>query len=101
MDHSLLSISFRPLDCHINVECAATLGSFKYLFKYIQKGPDLASLELNDREEIKRYTEGRFVSLSKAAHRIFQFNVHDQLPNVIRLQVHLPVTQSTHGHIRS
>ena len=35
-------------DRHINVECAASLGSFKYLFKYIQKGLDLMSLEIND-----------------------------------------------------
>jgi hypothetical protein len=35
-------------NCHINVKCATSLGSFKYLFKYIQKGPDLTSLEIND-----------------------------------------------------
>ena len=77
-------------DCHINVECAASLGSFKYLFKYIQKGPDLASLEINGRDEIKRYTEGRYISPSEASHRIYQFDVHGQLPNVVRLQLHLP-----------
>jgi hypothetical protein len=77
-------------DCHINVECAASLGSFKYLFKYIQKGPDLASLEINDRDEIKRYTEGHYISPSEAGHRIYQFDVHGQVPNVVRLQVHLP-----------
>ena len=77
-------------DCHINVECAASLGSFKYLFKYIQKGPDLASLEISDRDEIKRYTEGRYISPSEACHRIYQFDVHGQVPNVIRLQIHLP-----------
>ena len=77
-------------DCHINVECAASLGSFKYLFKYIQKGPDLASLEINGHDEIKRYTEGRYISPSEASHRIYQFDVHGQLPNVVRLQLHLP-----------
>ena len=77
-------------DCHINVECAASLGSLKYLFKYIQKGPDLASLEINDRDEIKRYTEGRYISPSEASHRIYQFDVHGQILNVVRLQIHLP-----------
>ena len=77
-------------NCHINVECAASLGSLKYLFKYIQKGPDLASLEINDRDEIKRYTEGRYISPSEAIHRIYEFDVHGQVPNVVRLQIHLP-----------
>jgi hypothetical protein len=77
-------------DCHINVECAVSLGSFKYLFKYIQKGPDLASLEINDHDEIKRYSEGRYISPCEACHRIYQFDVHGQVPNVVRLQVHLP-----------
>jgi hypothetical protein len=77
-------------DCHINVECAASLGSFKYLFKYIQKGPDLASLEINDRDEIKRYTEGRYIGPSEAGHRIHQFDIHGQVPSVVRLQIHLP-----------
>ena len=77
-------------DCHINVECAASLASFKYLFKYVQKGPDLASLEINERDEIKKYTEGRYISPSEASHRIYQFDVHGQVPNVVRLQIHLP-----------
>ena len=27
--------------------CASSLGTFKYVFKYIQKGPDHAALEVN------------------------------------------------------
>jgi len=77
-------------DCHINVECVVSLGSLKYVFKYIQKGPDLASLEINDRNEIKRYTEGHYITSSEAGHCIYHFDLHDQLPNVVRLQVHLP-----------
>ena len=77
-------------DCHINVECAASLGCFKYLFKYIQKGPDLASLEINKHDEIKRYMEGRYIGPSEAGHRIYQFDVHGQVPSVVRLQIHLP-----------
>ena len=71
-------------NCHINVECAASLGSLKYLFKYIQKGPDLTSLEINEHDEIKRYTEGRYISPSEAAHHIFQYDIHGQVPNVVR-----------------
>lgn len=77
-------------NCHINVECAVSLGSFKYLFKYIQKGPDRASLEVNKNDEIQRFVDGRYISASEAMHRIFHFDLHDQDPNIVRLQVHLP-----------
>jgi hypothetical protein len=82
----LLSAIF---DCHINVEYVASAGSFKYLFKYIQKGGDLASLQV-DNDEITSYLNGRYVSASEAVHRILHFDTHDQEPNVLRLQVHLP-----------
>jgi hypothetical protein len=74
-------------DCHINVECAVSLGVFKYAFKYIHKGGDLASIEVNRRDEIKRWIEGRYISASEAAWRIFHFDMHDQVPNIVRLQV--------------
>ena len=77
-------------DCHINVECAVSLGTFKYAFKYIQKGPDLAALEVNRRNEVKRWIEGRYISAPDAVWRIFHFPLHEQIPNVVCLQVHLP-----------
>jgi hypothetical protein len=77
-------------DCHINVECATSLRSFKYLFKYIQKGPDLASLEIDDQDKIKRYTDGHYIGPMEAAHRIYQFDIHGQVPSVVCLQIHLP-----------
>ena len=77
-------------DCHINVECAVSLGTFKYAFKYIQKGPDLAALEVNRCNEVKRWIEGRYISAPDAVWRIFHFPLHEQIPNVVRLQVHLP-----------
>lgn len=76
-------------NCHINCESVASSGSLKYLFKYLQKGGDIASVEVGP-DEIKQYTNGRYISASEAAHRIFQFDMHDQTPNVVRLQVHLP-----------
>ncbi|KAJ3568310.1 hypothetical protein NP233_g5793 [Leucocoprinus birnbaumii] len=82
-----LSLRF---ECHINVECAISLGSFKYVFKYIQKGPDLATLEISQPNEIKQYMDGRYISAPVAAWRLAHFEIHEQIPNVICLQVHLP-----------
>lgn len=76
-------------NCHINMDCAVSLGTFKYAFKYIQKGPDLAALEVNRRDEVKQWIQGCDISLSDAVWWIFHFNIHEQNPNVIRLQVHL------------
>lgn len=76
-------------DCHINCESVASSGSLKYLFKYMQKGGDLASVEM-EVDEIKQHMNGRYISASESIHRIFHFDMHEQVPNVVRLQVHLP-----------
>jgi len=77
--------------CHINVECAVSIGALQYLFKYTHKGGDCASLEeVNNRDEIQNHLDGRYISASEAAHRIFEFEMHENNPTVVRLQVHLP-----------
>ena len=78
------------IDCHINCECAISLGTFKYAFKYIQKGQDMATLEVNRRNEIQCFMDGRYISPPLAAWRLFSFDMHELHPNVVRLQVHLP-----------
>lgn len=77
-------------DSHINAECVASVGAIKYPFKYIHKGGDRASIELHRHDEITEYIDGRYVSPPEGAWRIFHFDMHDQLPNVVRLQIHLP-----------
>jgi hypothetical protein len=62
-------------DCHINVECAATVKSIKHSFKYIHKGSDHATLEI-DGDEIKPYIDGRYIGSPEAAWRIFHFDPH-------------------------
>ncbi|KAG9219893.1 hypothetical protein CCMSSC00406_0010065 [Pleurotus cornucopiae] len=69
-------------DCHINVECAVMLRSVKYPFKYIHKGGDRATVEL-DNDEIKTYIEGRYIAASEAVWRLLHFSIHDQKPNVV------------------
>ena len=79
------------MNCHINCECAVCFGSMKYLNKYIDKPGDCSCVEIrDDNDEIKRYLDGRYFSASEAAWRILQFPIHEQHPNVVRLQVHLP-----------
>lgn len=56
-------------NCHINVEIVSSIKSVKYLYKYIYKGHDAASVvienNMNDAEivhdEIKDFIEARYV----------------------------------------
>ena len=73
-------------NCHINVECVATFKTVKYCFKYINKGPNRATLQYNI-DEIKTYIDGCYIGAPKAIWHIFHFPIHEQVPPVVRLQV--------------
>lgn len=63
-------------DCHINCECVYSVGSLKYIHKYIHKGGDRATLELREREnEVDRFLEGRYIGPSEACWRSFHFDM--------------------------
>ncbi|XP_052619576.1 uncharacterized protein LOC111881827 [Lactuca sativa] len=88
---------------HINVEWCNQGSSIKYLFKYINKGPDRATIAMvhnnNDSDnndavnEIKEYYDCRYISACEASWRIFTYDVHYRYPAVIRLPFHLPGQQ--------
>lgn len=76
--------------CHINVECAVSFASVKYVSKYICKGHDRATMQVNSNDEISQFIDGRYLSPSQSVWRILQFQIHEQHPSITRLQVHLP-----------
>ncbi|XP_042753167.2 uncharacterized protein LOC111906337 [Lactuca sativa] len=88
---------------HINVEWCNQGSSIKYLFKYINKGPDRATVSIvpsnNDSDnndavdEIKEYYDCRYISACEASWRIFKYDVHYRYRAVIRLPFHLPNQQ--------
>lgn len=94
---------------HINVEWCNKSKSIKYLFKYINKGPDRVTMLIEDNisncmnenadgniieiDEIKTYLDCRYVSPIEASWRIFQFDIHFRDPCVERLSFHLPDEQ--------
>ena len=67
-----------------------SLAAAKYITKYTHKGPDRATLELRQRNEVSDFKDSRYIAASEAAWRIFEFPIHHQEPAVISLQVHLP-----------
>jgi hypothetical protein len=92
-------------DAHINVEVCNNIRVVKYLFKYVYKGHDRATIEIScqsdnttkgnvvEANEIKKYLDCCYVSTSEAAWRIFKFDMHERFPAIERLQYHLPNQQ--------
>jgi hypothetical protein len=92
-------------DAHINIKVCNNIRVVKYLFKYVYKRHDRATVEISHQsdnategnvvevDEIKKYLECCYVSASKAAWRIFKLNMHEQFPTVEHLQYHLPNQQ--------
>jgi hypothetical protein len=92
-------------DAHINIEICKNIRVVKYLFKYVYKGHDRATIEISRQrdkitegnvvavDEIKKYLNCRYVFASKAAWRIFKFDMHEWFPTIERLQYHLPNQQ--------
>jgi len=89
---------------HVNTEYCNKTNSIKYLFKYVNKGPDKATLKISNNsaksdksiiiDEIKRYYDYSYLSPCEAAWRIFAFDIHHRWPLVQRLTFHLPGQQS-------
>nr|XP_043619920.1 uncharacterized protein LOC122591739 [Erigeron canadensis] len=97
----------RRYQCHINVEWCNQSGSIKYLFKYINKGPDGVTATVyqqntdgttnqteKSKDEVKNYLDCRYVSASEAAWQIFGFDIHYRYPPVEILPFHLENEQS-------
>ncbi|KAL6909895.1 hypothetical protein ACP4OV_001554 [Aristida adscensionis] len=89
----------RLFNCHINVEACGSIKAVKYLFKYIYKGHDRASIavreagKVDDHEnidEIKQYRDARWVTPPEALWRIYGFDLSKNSPPVLQLQLHLP-----------
>ncbi len=76
-------------DVHINVEVCNNIRVVKYLFKYVYKGLDRATIEIScqsnnatkgnvvEADEIKKYLDYRYVSTSEVTWRIFKFDMHE------------------------
>jgi hypothetical protein len=79
------------------VEVCATIKSVKYLYKYVYKGYDCATIDVRDaaapvvpetHNEVKNFLDARWVGAAEAAWRIYGMKMHHQSHPIIRLQVH-------------
>jgi len=81
-------------NCHINVEACGSIKSVKYLFKYIYKGHDRASVAVREGDnvdsngnvdEIKQFRDARWVTPPEALWRIYGFDLSKNHPPVKQL----------------
>uniref|UniRef100_K3Y1Y3 ATP-dependent DNA helicase n=1 Tax=Setaria italica TaxID=4555 RepID=K3Y1Y3_SETIT len=79
----------RTFNCHINVEACSSIKSVKYLFKYIYKGHDRASVAVREVgkkddkgnvDEITQYREAQWVTPPEAMWRIYGFDLSKNHP---------------------
>ena len=87
-------------NAHINVEICNSILAIKYLYKYVYKGHDRATVTLSQTnntqtlantetiDEIKMYLDARYISSSESIWRIFHYRLHNHIPSVQRLAVH-------------
>ncbi|XP_024009309.1 uncharacterized protein LOC112084413 [Eutrema salsugineum] len=101
----------KKFKAHINVEWCNRTTAIKYLFKYITKGVDKATVVIekgNDsgssvegksttmkpRNEIQEYLDCRYLSAHEAMWRTFGYHIHKRKPSVQKLIIHLPGQQN-------
>ncbi|XP_020082238.1 uncharacterized protein LOC109705866, partial [Ananas comosus] len=98
---------------HMNIEWCSKTRLIKYLFKYINKGPDRTRAVIEDNyspggtdsvdqykqvDEIKQYLDCRYLSAYESVWRLFQFDIHSREPTVERLTVHMPLMNNIIYH---
>ncbi|CAN0871855.1 hypothetical protein LINGRAHAP2_LOCUS9959 [Linum grandiflorum] len=76
---------------HMNIEVCHKGRLIKYLFKYVTKGLDRSSVVADSvtSDEVSQYLDCRSISCYEAVWHLFQYQIHERHPSVVRLAVHL------------
>lgn len=88
---------------HINIEWCNQGRLIKYMFKYVTKGPDRATIAIEkDKDatsgeagniittnEVDDYVACRYISSAEACWRIYGFPIHHHKPSIVKLVFHL------------
>jgi hypothetical protein len=89
----------KTYNCHINVESCHSVQCVKYIYKYVFKGHDCATMNFKENadnpayrqnvDEITNFVSGRYVSSTEGFSRLFHYATHKRYPPVEALAVHL------------
>ncbi|XP_020967606.1 uncharacterized protein LOC107615768 [Arachis ipaensis] len=112
-------VPYNPLllmkyQAHINLEFCNKSNVIKYLFKYINNGPNRVTATVGETyhvgESSQVVDEFRYLSLFESMWRIFAYDIHHRWPSVQRLTFHLSNQQhvvfddadiTTHVYLRN
>lgn len=86
----------RRYGAHINVEICASVEAVKYLFKYVFKGNDRTTLQVDtpgNRDEVSTYLNARYIGPTQAHWNLMEFPQLEIKPPVMALAIHLPNQQ--------
>ena len=76
--------------CHINVESIYSIKAIKYIYKYVYKGHDQTTMQFGTCEDkVKLYLDAHYICSCEGCLHLYEFNMHEESPSVMRLQVHL------------
>ena len=84
LDHSKWIVPYNPyltkkFEPHISVEACTTIKSVKYLFKYVYKGHDCASIEVSsnvmNHDEINTFLDALYISHDNSQSNLKQVNM--------------------------
>jgi len=79
-------------NAHINVEVCSGVRAVKYIYKYVYKGHDRATVAVDNgqdqNDEITMFQDARYVGAPEAAWRLLHYPLQRRAPSICRLQVH-------------
>ncbi|XP_046399926.1 uncharacterized protein LOC124166438 [Ischnura elegans] len=78
------------MECHCNLEVATSQRVVKYLFKYINKGPDRARVAIVEDQSMDDHANLQYISACEALWRILEYDLSCREPTVFNLPNFLP-----------
>jgi len=86
----LLSTKYKA---DIIVEYFNAVKSIKYICKYVNKGREMAVLEVDKAiaciDDISQFQLGRYISSNEAVWHILSFKIHERYPTIVHLVVNI------------